>query len=157
MQKSTALLARLEIVWWLITAVVAATILFPIYYQLPDYQFLWSNLILIVLAITFTRYIFLLRYTFLASWRYIKVAVIFACIFIAFLVVQEINIFQTFLDENGIEPIVGTLAREDQEPMIKYIRSEMLLFGVTALIGCIVLPMRLVVSIWRRWNGYEDL
>jgi hypothetical protein len=156
MKKSNALLARLEIVWWLITAVIASMILFPIVYQLPDYEFLWTNVAFIVVMITFSRYIFLLRYTFLANLRNVKVAVIFACLFIMFLLVQEINTFQTFLDEKGNEAIVGTLAREDQGPMLKYIRSEMLLFGVGGVISCLVLPMRLVVSIWRRWNGYED-
>lgn len=156
MQKSTTLLVRLEIVWWVITALVASVILFPVYYQLPDYQFLWPNLAFIVVAITFARYIFLLRYTFLAKLRYVKVGIIFSCIFITFLLIQEINTFQTFLDENGTEPIVGALARENQAPMMTYIRSEMLLFGVAAVVSCFILPLRLVVSIWRRWNGYED-
>ena len=153
MQQHTALFARLELVWWLITAIIATMILGPILYKLPDYPFLWPNLAFVLVLITFTRYIFFLRYTFLAEWRNIKVAIIFACIFIAFLLIQEINLFQTFLDENGIEAIVGSLPRTEQEPMMKFIRSEMLLFGVGAVITCGLLPLRLVVSIWRRWNG----
>lgn len=156
MLKNTALLARLELVWWLITAIIAVIILGPILYKLPDYQFLWPNLVFILVMVTFTRYIFFLKYTFLATWRNIKVAIIFLCIFIAFLLVQEINLFQTFLDENGVEAIVGSLPRTEQAPMMKFIKSEMLLFGVGAVITCGVLPLRLVVSIWRRWNGYED-
>jgi uncharacterized membrane protein YhhN len=156
MQQNTALFVRLELVWWLITAVIAAMIVGPIFYKLPDYQFLWPNLAFVIILITFTRYIFFLRYTFLATWRNIKVAIIFICIVIAFLLIQEINLFQTFLDENGVEAIVGTLPRAEQEPMMKFIRSEMLLFGVGSVITCGVLPLRLVVSIWRRWNGYED-
>ncbi len=156
MLKNTALLARLELVWWLITAIIVAIILGPILYKLPDYQFLWPNLVFILVMVTFTRYIFFLKYTFLATWRNIKVAIIFLCIFIAFLLVQEINLFQTFLDENGVEAIVGSLPRTEQGSMMKFIKSEMLLFGVGAVITCGVLPLRLVVSIWRRWNGYED-
>ncbi|MGH1434380.1 MAG: hypothetical protein ACRBG0_07970 [Lewinella sp.] len=156
MLKNTALLARLELVWWLITAIIAVMILAPIIYKLPDYQFLWPNLVFILVMVTFTRYIFFLKYTFLATWRNIKVAIIFLCVFIAFLLVQEVNLFQTFLDENGVEAIVGSLPRTEQGPMMKFIKSEMLLFGVGAVITCGVLPLRLVVSIWRRWNGYED-
>jgi hypothetical protein len=150
------LLARLEIIWWLITLVIATVILMPILYQLPDYQFFWSNLAFILVFITFTRYIFLLRYSFLANWSYVKVAIIFACFIAIFLLVQEINFFQTFLDENGMEPIVESLPKGDQLNMMNYIRSEMLLFGVGSVISCVVLPLRLVVSIWRRINGHED-
>lgn len=156
MTQTRSLLFRLEFIWLIITLVVTALILAPILYKLPDYQFLWTNVAFIVVMITLARYIFLLRYTFLAKWRNVKVALIFSCIFVAFLLIQEINLFQTFLDENGVEPIVGSLPRAEQGPMLSYIRSEMLLFGVGGVISCIVLPIRLVVSIWRHWNGYED-
>lgn len=150
------LLWRLEIIWWLITAIVALIILAPIKYQLPDYQFFWPNLIFILVFITLSRYLFQLKYTFLAEWRYVKVALIFLCIYIAFYNIQEINSFQTFLDENGIEPIVGSLAKDQQNPMMTFIRSEMILFGVGGVIACAILPLRLVLSIYRRWNGLAD-
>lgn len=156
MTRTRPLLFRLEFIWLLITALVAVLLLAPILYSLPDYQFLWPNLAFIVIMITFTRYIFQLRYTFLANWRILKVALIFICIWLTFFLVQEINLFQTYLDENGIEAVVGSLPRSSQGAMMSYIRSEMLLFGVGAVIGCMVLPIRLVVSVWRRWNGYED-
>ncbi|PSR08468.1 MAG: hypothetical protein DA408_15110 [Bacteroidetes bacterium] len=150
------LLFRLEIIWWLITLVITSVILIPILYQLPDYQFFWPNLAFVLVFITVTRYIFLLRYSFLANWSYVKVALIFVCFLTIFLLVQEINFFQTFLDENGMEPIVATLPKDKQLNMMNYIRSEMLLFGVGSVIGCVVLPLRLVLSIWRRINGHED-
>lgn len=156
MSSTSTLRLRIELVWWLITLLIAALILLPILLNIPDYQFLWTNLAFIIIFVTLARYIFQLRYSFLAPLRNFKVAVIFACLFIAFILVQEINLFQTFLDENGVEPIVGTLARDQQAPMMSYIRSEMLLFGVGAVISCIILQLRLVLSIWRRWNGYPD-
>ena len=84
MEQTRPLLLRLELVWLLITLFVAGMILTPVLYKLPDYQFLWPNVAFIVVLITFSRYIFQLRYTFLAKWRFIKVALIFACIWIAF-------------------------------------------------------------------------
>lgn len=156
-QTNNSLLVYLTLLWWLIIAVVTAIIVGPVVYRLPDYPFLWANLLFIASFILLARYIFLLRFTFLVRYRYLKVAVIFLCLWLAFLLGSEINAFQTYLDENGIEAVVGSLPRSDQLPMIKYIRAEMLLFGVGALICCILLPIRLVVSIWRRWNGYEAL
>ncbi|RME99621.1 MAG: hypothetical protein D6772_07465 [Bacteroidetes bacterium] len=133
-----------------------AVIVGPIYYLLPDYRFLWANLLFVFLFITLTRHIFLLRYSFLADWRNIKIALIFLCLWIAFLVVQEINAFQVFLDENGPEAIVGSLPDDDQQPMLSYIRSQFIFFGVGATIACAVLPIRLIISIYRKWNGIAD-
>jgi hypothetical protein len=154
--KANAVLVQLELVWWLITALVAAAILAPIVYKVPDYPFLWPNAALIVLTVTFARYIFQLRYTFLFRTFYMKAALVFACIIIAFLVVQEINLFQTRLDEDGIQSIVGHLPLQQQKPMMKYIHSQMILFGVGSAVGCVVFPLRLIRSVWRQWNGKPD-
>lgn len=156
MSTTTALRFRIELIWWVLTVLITGLILLPILWQIPDYRFLWQNLAFIVVFVTLARYIFQLRYSFLAPMRNFKVAVMFGCLITAFLLVQEINLFQTYLDENGIESVVGSLSKEKQAPMMSYIRSEMLLFGVGAAISCIILPLRLILSIWRRWNGYED-
>lgn len=147
---------RLEFIWWIITAVVAAAILFPILNALPEYPFLWTNVIFIVVFITITRHIFLLRFSLLADQKYLKVALIFLCIPGIFLLVQEINSFQTYLDEEGPDALVRSLSRSAQQPMMTYIRSEMLLFGVGSVIACVGLMGRMVVSLWRRLNNYAD-
>lgn len=154
--KANAVLLQLELVWWLITGLIAAAILAPILYKVPKYSFLLPNAALIVLTVTFTRYIFQLRYTFLFRTMYMKAALVFACIIIAFLVIQEINLFQTQLDEEGIESVVGHLPLQQQKPMMKYIHSQMMLFGVGSLVGCIAFPLRLIRSVWRQWNGKQD-
>jgi hypothetical protein len=156
MNSTSALRLRIELAWWLITLLVASLILLPILLYLPDYKFLWPNLAFIIIFVTLVRYIFQLRYSFLAPLRNFKVAVIFACFITSFLLIQEINLFQTYLDENGMEAVVGSLSKDLQGPMMSYIHSEMLLFGVGAVISCLILPLRLILSIWRRWNGYPD-
>lgn len=149
------LYTRLELIWWLITLIAAVLLLFPIVNRLPGYRFLGVNLLFIIAFITFTRYIFLLRYTFLPPYQRLKVGLALLCIPIVFLLVQELNRFQVFLDEEGYEALVGTLPRSEQIPMVEYIRSEMLLFGIGSVIAAVVLALRLIVSVWRRHNGYE--
>ena len=153
--KSVQLYTRLELIWWLITLILAVLLLFPVLSKLPDYPFWLVNLVFIVAFVTFTRYIFLLRYTFLPPFQRLKIAIALLCIPIVFYLVQEINYFQTFLDEEGYEALVGTLPRASQIPMVEYIRSEMLLFGVGSVIAGVILAVRLIISVWRRHNGYE--
>jgi len=156
-KSAVAVRARLELLWWLATFMVTAMVLLPIYNSLGRaFPFYAVNIIFIVVFITLTRYIFLLRHTFLAERPYFKLAIIFLCIPAVFLLVQEINGFQIYLDENGYESLVGSLVRDEQMPMLSYIRNEMLLFGVGAAIAATLFPLRLVLSIWRRYNGKPD-
>ena len=68
------------------------------------------------------------------------------------MLINQINVFQTFLDENGIEGIVGDLPFGKREQIAKFIRAEMLFFGVGSVIGSIILPFRLLISVWRTRN-----
>jgi hypothetical protein len=82
-----------------------------------------------------------------------KVVVVFLCIPIVFFAIQELNLFQTFLDENGVEALVGAdIPLEKRNSLSKYIHSEMLLFAVGTIISGILLPFRLLLSVWRGRN-----
>ncbi len=142
----------LELIWWIITIISTVIVLFPIYTTLDTYRFGWINIIYIITFITVTRYIFLLQHTFLAHIEYLKVIIIFLCIPAVFLLVQELNLFQTYIDKQGVDALVGDLAYGRREPMLAYIRNQMFFFGMGAIISCILLPFRLILSIWRGRN-----
>lgn len=142
----------LELYWWLFTVIIAFAILFPILNKVSDYPFLIPNVVFIATFITFTRYIFLLKHTFLAQQVNIKVGIVLLSLIIIFYLTSEINTFQTFLDEEGPDTLVQELPNTDKQSMASYIRSEYLFFGIGSVISAIVLPFRLVVSIWRNYN-----
>src|SRR5690606_31204127 len=102
----SSILLKLEIFWWIFTFILIAGILFPIRHTLNNYPFLYTNIIYIFVFITFTRYIFLLPYTFFAHWQNFKLTILFLCIPIIFLLIQELNNFQTYLDYNGVEALL---------------------------------------------------
>ena len=70
MQDKSKLAGQLEFVWWLFTAILAAGIVYPILNRIDNYPFLLTNVVHVIIFITFTRYIFLLQYTFLAHRNY---------------------------------------------------------------------------------------
>ncbi len=150
--NNNGIFLRLEAVWWLTTAVVALLVLYPLYSAPVDFPFYTINIIYIVSFITLTRYIFLLHLTFLRRRQILKIAVICAAVPFIFYLVQGLNTFQTFLDEQGVEAIVGRLPLERQQGMITYIRGEFLLFGVGSIIAAVVLPVRLLISVWKQQN-----
>jgi hypothetical protein len=152
MDSKQSLHFRLEIIWWFFTLILVAGVLYPILTKIDNYPFLVINIIFIIVFVTFTRYIFLLKHTFLAKQQILKTGIVLIGIPIIFMLINQINIFQTYIDENGIEGVVGDLAFGKRENIATFIRAEMLFFGVGSVISAIVLPFRLVVSVWRTRN-----
>ncbi len=145
-------LIQLELIWWLFTALVILAVLIPVYSSVPNYVFWTSNILFILFFITLTRYIFLLPFTFLARRQGGKIGMVFLMIPIIWYCVEQLNYFQTFLDENGVEALTGPMSFQKQQAMARYIHSEMLLFGVGAVISAVVFPFRMLLSVWRQRN-----
>lgn len=143
---------QFELLWWLITALVLAAILLPIYFNIGNFPFYGLNVLVVVTFITLARYLFLLPHTFLARREGLKVAIVFLCIPLIFIIVQELNKFQTYIDEQGVEMLVGKRPADKQMQWGYYIQNEILLFGVGAVITSVILPFRLILSVWRGRN-----
>ena len=140
--------SSLELVWWIVTAVIVVGVLFPIYRVTDTYPFLLSNVVFIVVAVTATRYIFLLRHTWLARLEKAKLLIMLLTIPLLAYLVSELNYLQTYLDENTFEGFLPALSNVNILSITKYIRTEMLFFGTAAVISVVVLFFRLVRSIW---------
>ncbi len=152
MDNSSKLYIRLELIWWLATFLVVFSVLFPIYQALTDYPFWIQNTVFIVVFITITRYIFLLKYTFLAYRQWLKVVVAVLCIPLFLYLMKEVNLFSTIAGEIGIEEMFGHLSMKDQTDMSNYVRSEMLFFGAASVISTVIMPFRMIISFWRTHN-----
>ena len=143
----------LELVWWIVTAVIVVLVLLPIYQGIGiDYPFYIPNIVFIIVFVTFTRYMFLTRHTFFSHTTWVKVIFIFLPIPIFFYAMDALYDFQRFLDEKGAISLMNNLNTEDQYQLAKYIRYEKLFFGTGAMITIFLMPMRMIVSIWRVRN-----
>ena len=143
----------LEIVWWLVTAIITYGVLYPIISTIDAYPFLISNAIVVAAFVTLVRYIFLLPYTFIYGKLYLKAGFILLSPIIIFLLVQEVLTFQTTVDEQGWEAILGISQLQKVQNLSNYIRSEFLFFGVGSVMSAFIFPARLVASIWQIINS----
>ena len=141
-----------ELIWWTVTTLLVLLILFPINSATEKYPFYLINAIFIIVFITTSRYIFFLKYTFLAWRQYLKIILAFLSIILVFNLVNNLNYFITFIDENSYSPFLGHLSDADQIKMETYIRTEMLLFGVGSIVSSAIFPFRMVLSVWRVRN-----
>lgn len=155
-KKQFALKLQLEIIWWIVTAIVTFMIVYPILNNMVKYSFLYDNIISILVFITYTRYIFLLKHTFLAQWQAAKFVIIFASIPLVFKLIEWIFNFQSFLQTEGLqsfsEHFKSGINYEAQQTLLTYMRREFLFFGVGSVIVGILFPIRLLISFWRVYN-----
>ena len=152
MNKEKSLLVQLELVWWVFTALVAFAFVFPITSKIANYPFLLLNIIFILIFLTFGRYFLFLKHTFLAKRQKMKMVVFLLCIPLLMFLVNQLNIFQTLVVERGVESFIRDIPYGDQFSLANYIFKEMQFFGVGAIIVSILLPFRLLLSIWRVRN-----
>jgi len=60
--------------------------------------------------------------------------------------------FHNFLDEQGLQTLVEHLNVKTQTRLMNYMKSEMIFFGVGAIISGLILPFRMLISLWRVRN-----
>jgi len=142
-----------EFLWWIITLVIIALILLPIYLNIGDaYPFYTNNIIIIAIAITFIRYIFLLKHHWIIYSNWIKAVFIFIPIPILFYLLGAQFDFQELVDNDGINSILKDLSIEKQNSLGLYIKTEMSFFWSAAMISNALIPIRMIISIWRKIN-----
>ena len=88
----------------------------------------------------------------MAKQQKMKMVVFVLCIPLLMYLVNQLNIFQTSVVERGIESFIRDIPYNDQFSLANYIFKEMQFFGVGAIIVAILLPFRLLISIWRVRN-----
>lgn len=144
---------RAELLFLLITAIVTLLIILPVYLYYGNlYPFYFYNIWFVFLFLLFTRYIFLLRLTPFSHQKMFKLILLFLCIPLFLYFIDGIYEFQRYMDETGF---VG-ISKDDMDEaasMSKYTRYQFLLFGVGTIITFVLLPLRMVVSIWRVTNN----
>ena len=152
MDKRTSLTLSLEIIWWVITALVVVATQYPIHKAMYVWPFAGWNIIFVVTLITLARYIFLLEHTFIARRQVLKVVLLMLMFPITFVLINGLNQFLTFIEEKTWEPLTGHLPVADRRSIENYIWSEMLFFGAGSCIAAPAFAARMMLSIWRTRN-----
>ena len=143
---------NLELIWWIFTLLVISIVMLPIWLDVPTFPFVWQNILLILFFITFSRYAFLLPLTPIARLKWIKVAIILSSVLFLFITITALQDFRNFMDERGLQTLVDHLHVTKQTRTIRYIKNEMIFFGVGSIIAGIMLPLRMIISLWRMRN-----
>ena len=139
-----------ELLWWLLSAVVAVIVMLPLTSKLHFKPF-WINGAFIVTALTYFRYSVFLKTTFVLRpvWVRFLLAVININFFVY--VLRRLQEFMHIYDSFTIEAMgtpVRPLAPEEVDPLFRYFFDEINLACVACLVLSVVLIVRMVVSYW---------
>jgi hypothetical protein len=152
MDKRVQNLILLEILWWIVTAIIVYAVLYPIYNAIYEWPFKGWNIAYVVCLVTLTRYIFLLKHTFLARRQEVKVVLILLMFPFTFVLIDGLNGFMRFASEVTFEDLTGHLPGRQKLDMDAYLWNEMIFFAVGSIIAAPVFAGRLFMSIWRQRN-----
>jgi hypothetical protein len=143
---------RLEILWWLFTLILVIIVMLPIYLNTHNFPFYLPNILYIVIFVTFARYTFLLRYTLIAKTFWPKFLILAGSAILTFVLIMSLGDFSNYLEEKGLQTLVDHHPVKKQYSVMRYIQKEMIFFGVASALSAVVLPMRMLLSIFRMYN-----
>lgn len=139
-----------ELLWWLISAVVAGMVMLPLTSKLHFKPF-WINGAFIIIALTYFRYAVFLKTTFILRPTWVKfILAVFNINFFVY-VLRRLQEFMHIYDSFTIEAM-GTprrpLAPEEVDPLFRYFFEEINLACVACLSLSVVLIVRMVAAYW---------
>ncbi|MCB0534208.1 MAG: hypothetical protein H6574_23755 [Lewinellaceae bacterium] len=152
MTKQQQLTLWLELLWWVLTALIVWLVLYPIHKAMYVWPFEGWNIAFVVCTITLTRYIFLLKFTPIAWLQEVKVGLILLMFPLTFIMVDAVNGFMVYIEEHTWEALTGHLPAAQQKGIESYMWTEMLFFGVGSFVAPPVFAVRLFMSVWRTRN-----
>jgi len=138
--------------WLVFAALLVAVVLWPLYANNVGYEFYFNNILFIVAFILMVRYIFFIKYTFISGKIAVKILIIVLAIIFDIYAYAALNEFIDFYQENGKYFAMEHLPVQKQYDVGDFILKQYIFFGVAALVSGIILPFRMLVSIWHVYN-----
>jgi len=138
----------LEALWLMCFIILATIVLTPIYVHAKNFPFYLDNILFLLVFLTFARMIFFVSSSILAMHPGIKLFFVAIALPVTFILINRFNNFRIYIDDYGTSRIFGHLDDSLQVPLDVYLKNEMTLFGVGAIVTSIIFPIFLIISIW---------
>ena len=140
-----------EMIWWLISALIVAAALFPLFSKV-HYQMLWVNALILFVAVTYFRYAVMLRSVYVLRSKWIRFALSVINInFFVFVLRQQQN-FLTVYNSYTLEELgkpIKPLSLDEVYNLFSYYFSEVTFSVVACLCLTVALTVRMVLSYWQ--------
>jgi len=144
-----------EILWVIIAALLAIAVLALPILNAGEFQYQWENAAVIFGFITLLRLIFFHKQAIWLRPKPMKAIVCVAMVPVFLFTVLTINNVQTHVDAHGFAGLFGIVESESLIQWGRYIRNEVVFFGAALLICALILPVVLIIEVWRQVKGFS--
>ena len=141
-----------ESIWWIVTLLICMLVLGPICQRIPDFPFFTTNVLFIITFVTLTRYMFFMKHAFFNPYIWLKLLLIAPIAGLIVVLIYRFNAFTLFMEEFGIQELLSHLSHNEFVWMAAFIRTEMVFFGVGAILSAFLFPFALIRSVWIQYN-----
>ncbi|KXK39641.1 MAG: hypothetical protein J5I52_00635 [Saprospiraceae bacterium] len=149
---------QFELLSVLFAMVFSALFMLPIYLKSGDhYNFYISNTINIILFITLTRWIFMLRYSPFSRSKWIRFALVFIPIPLLMYQMDRFYEFRFFVDDIGVLSFFGNEQTIENFHFGRFIKYQYFFFSTGAMVTTVLLPVRMIISFWRTYNTEDKV
>jgi glucan phosphoethanolaminetransferase (alkaline phosphatase superfamily) len=145
----------IETAWIMAAVFLALLVILPIRIYKIDFPYFSLNIFFVIGFVTFCRWLFLWKFTPYAWFKSGKLALIFIMIYVIFFGINQFGEFRAYLDDTGLQDLVAHLNEKEQNSLSLYIRSEMIFFATAFIFTSILIPFKMIRSIWRQYNRDE--
>ncbi len=145
---------RAELLFWVIVFIATALIILPVQLNTIGFPFLWHNITFLLISLTFFRWIFFWKFTPYERNKWIIALLICIQPLLIFILVRLVSDFQIYIDYSGLYQFLGHHSMETAKALSEYIKTEMLGFGVFAIIASATLFFRLIYQLRVLYKTY---
>lgn len=142
-----------ELLWWTFSIIVAYIILHPIL-DVLYYKYLLTNLLFILLFITYFRYIIFFKEILLFRNKWVRIAIFLLNIHLFIVVLANLQLLTVLLDTFSLDEFASgykiELSQMEQARIWKYMYREIVATAVGSLIMIIGINIRILVSYFRK-------
>lgn len=147
-----------EMLWWTITLLIAYAVVYPICQQI-DYMYLKMNMFFVFLAITYFRWTISIRnLPFLQPvWVRFLLFAVNVSLFVYLMGEEQkflMRVDNFFVEDFGLA--WKELSLVQAEKLMRYIYTEIVLFGTGALIMIFIFNARIIISAWQFYKYKAD-
>ena len=136
----------------LIALILSFMFIGPYLYYGIRLPFYWYNLLFIFVFVVFFKHIFFLQYSFIDSYQKLKMLIIPCSFIFVFVLIRMLSKFAVFVDTFALAEFMTDLPYKERVFLSKLFKNQYVFFAVGAILASFVLPIRLIVSVWREVN-----
>lgn len=147
----------LDVLFILLGLLLSALVLCPIHFYNLPFPFWKQNVINIVCFVLFIRLLFFIKSSIIQQFQIAKVVCILVFVFLVFFFIKSLNRFTQVIDESPLEESFLHLPFKQQLFMADYFKHEYLFFATACVILCAIMPIHLLINIWKTYNRPESI